>query len=1200
MSSLSTAFSGGLSMPLTGRGSGEYEAIGDEHAMRIDDVGGIDAAELQRVTERYQEEGLVSYQQGHTAGLSDVEAAARFDIVGPNESGAPPSAKVSAARKFVSFFTAPMPCLLWFAILIEFLVAHWVAFGALCALQLMNGAISFHCNLAAGRAVAALKQQLAAQALVKRSGSFHRVRARQLVPGDIVLLAPGDIVPADCKIVESSSGGGDVDGDGAGGAPMMLEIDQGALTGESLPVTAGCGDKVLMGATVVRGELEAMVLWTGRFTFHGRAAELVGSVRARGRFEVVVFRIVLALLGVALALLSAILVVLLVGNNSGEGMLTAVEQCVVVLVAAVPFAVQVLSTSTMAAGAMQLAEKNVICTRLSVIEEMAEMDLLCADKTGTLTQNSLELADMVVIDETLSPHELVLYGALACKREAKHGAGAGEPVQIDAVDRCIVDAVHECPTAEFGAAGLAEWEELSFQPFDRAMKRATALVVRRGVERSTHAFLITKSAPQVALRMAHNCAEIEAHVSAIVQEMADRGHSALSLARTEPGDTVGLKWIFCGVLALNDLPRFDTQPTIKTAIEMGVEVKMVTGDQTAIAKETARVLGMGTNLVNAQVLTHGSGVVPGHNAAFRDIVRGADGLAEMEPEHKLQVVDVLVGEGFAVGVTGDRVGDAPALKKAHVGIALEGATDAARAAADIVLTEPGLSVIVDALLCSRKIFARVRHYAIFRVTTTLQLCISLFIMVLCFEISDSWTTFERTMRTSNGPIFDYNSDVPRTETRFTLPVIALVLITIFNDGCILAVAKDKVRASKKPQGWNLKEVYAISSCLAFSLVVECVILGVGCLATGNLYNGNTIGCGQWGVETGVSSTQQYCGPNFAVDARASSPFYRALNNSCPVNDNNCFMPATKSPTGVLVDISKCLTSNAKSCDPLWVLSRSNVSVLVTAAGEKIKLDPMAGSGIVGTQQLFHKFCNDSAPLPGIVQATKASGDPLFAATPYAHGCSNMMGIFCASYTHQKPCTGTMNRLLGDPERGNLLGYQQFKAAIFMVVALSAFLTIFAARSRDNFFVQRPGAALVAMSLAALALTTLVCGSMQKDSSLGMQPISHALGMIWAYVIFFFLFEDLLAKAACYKMLSLLTISDDVKLIKTMARKEASTASAENQKHTRTDIAIDGSSLIGAGRVPSLLTDSLASRRLRAVENKLVALQHGTVLRQRVQ
>eukprot|EP00936_MAST-01D_sp_MAST-1D-sp1_P000877 g877.t1 len=1128
---------------------------------------------LENTIQNYQQQAESEYNsETGSAGLSSDEALRRLEEVGPNELS---EKKENICLKFLSYFTGPMPYMIWAAIIIEFLVASWPAFAVLWALQLINGCIGFWEELNAGNAVEALKNQLAPEAIVKRDGTFSKIKARELVPGDIINLKLGDVIPADCKLIEK-------------GNPM--EIDQAALTGESLPITAHSGDKCLMGATIVRGELEALVMYTGRFTFFGKAAELVNSVEAKGRFQIVLFRVTLVLLGVAVGLVSVILIYLLVKNHSGTGVLFAIEQCVVILVASIPIAMQVVSTSTMAAGARKLAEKKVICTKLSAIEEMAGMNMLCSDKTGTLTLNKLELFDPTVIDGSMTAEELKFQGALAAKRIAE-----GQ----DAIDKCITDTVRQCPVKEFGAEGLDSYEELSFLPFDPVAKRTEATIVKRGESRD-RAWMTTKGAPQVVLRMAHNYSEIDQRVSSVVQELADRGYRALGCARTEPGDVEGNKWIFTGVLSLFDPPRHDTKPTIKTAIEMGIEVKMITGDQTAIAKETARELGMGTNILDTDVLQYGTGAVPGFNKTLKEIVREADGFAEVFPEHKFQIVEILMDQGFCCGMTGDGVNDAPALKKANIGIAVEGSTDAARAASDIVLTEPGLSVIVDALLRSRKIFARVRNYAIYRVAATLQMCLSLFIIIIGFDTTAHWTNYERTIKASNGPIFNYSDNAPTTENTFTMPVIALVLITIFNDGCIITIAKDKVVPAKKPQGWNLQEIYTISSFLALSLVIECCLLGVGCLSCGNLDGGVARSCGRWGIETGQATTQQFCNWGYGLeveDGRQTPKPYWPSNVSnvpprCPTDSNTDTCVNIVSTDGHLYE-NKCQTDAAGTCDAFNVLANVPKSASVTLANGNYT---STGNPQENFKKLQSLLCKDQ-------QKTLAEKH-MFVSGP-TNGCPAALKIFCAP-DHTLDCTENINDLLGDPRRGKILGYQQFKTVIYMVISLSAFFTIYAARTRGWFLERRPGGFLAGASCLAVGLTTVVAASISQDSSLGMQPIKHNLGIVWGYVLIWFLFEDLVVKRACYYVLSLFEVQKDIELAKTQARKALSTEVAGEQKGLRQSSFGDSgsrvNSLIKSGELGLSGAPAAASAqpqsRLRFVETKVDKIE-GALLRKRV-
>lgn len=575
-----------------------------------------------------------------------------------------------------------------------------------------------------------------------------------------------------------------------------LQVDQSALTGESLPVSIHPGGKCKMGSTIKRGEINAIVVATGRHTFFGKAADLLNIEDTQGRFQKILFKITLGLLAVSLVLCTVIGIVLLVrGHSSGKEIgpliLFVLSVVIVLLVASIPIAMQVVCTSTMAVGSRRLASRKVIVARLSAIEELAGMTILCSDKTGTLTQNKLSLKEPLLMGD-MNAEELVFYSALSAKRV--------EGAQ-DAIDKCIVDAVKT-------KGKLTSFEEIKFVPFNPTDKRTESTV--RAPDGSV--FKVTKGAPQVILHMAHNAADIEQRVGMAVQSLADRGFRALGVAISYTGQDEEPKWEFQGVLALFDPPRYDTKTTIETAVAMGVEVKMITGDQTAIAKETCRELGMGTNILNTAVLEDESAR---EGVDLDEIIMAAHGFAEVYPEHKFMIVDRIRKQGYVTGMTGDGVNDAPALKRADIGIAVEGATDAAKAAADIVLIEPGLSVIIEAIQRSRKIFQRMRNYCIYRIACTIQLLFFFFFAVLFIEADD---------------FCKYNPAMPdrcptyNGQSAFTLPVVAIVIITILNDGTIITIARDKVIPDKDPQKWALQEVVVISSVLGFIPCISSILV----------------------------------------------------------------------------------------------------------------------------------------------------------------------------------------------------------------------------------------------------------------------------------------------------------------------------------------------------------------------------------------
>jgi H+-transporting ATPase len=732
-----------------------------------------------------------------STGLMETEAALRLAFHGPNSLE---EKEENELMKLLGFFWGPMPIMIWIAALIEAVNESWPDLAILLALQFFNGFVGYFEEKNAGDAVAALKNSLTPKATVKRDGRWRVMASKDLVPGDVINLKLGDIIPADCKLLE--------------GAP--LQVDQAALTGESLPVTMYPGDAAKMGATVKRGEIEAHVTATGSNTFFGKAASMVNSVENVSRFQKVMWKINIVLLSCASVITSIIMIVLL---NEGVSILRALAICVVLLVASIPIAMQLVSTSTMAVGARRLAENGVIVSRLGAIEEMAGMNMLCSDKTGTLTQNKLKLYEPIIVAD-IDARELNFVAALAAKRMDEG---------MDAIDTCVS---RECLSDETSKKEMEAYVELAFEPFDPTTKKTVA-TVKNTITNKT--FKTCKGMCNIVLDMCNPDTATRMKVVGGVQELADRGYRALGVARTNDND----EWEFLGVLSLFDPPREDTKDTIEKAISMGIPVKMVTGDQTAIAKETCRSLGLGAGILNSEIFNQSDAEREG---SLSDIVKDAHGFAEVFPEHKFKIVKLLMDQGYCCGMTGDGVNDAPALKRANIGIAVEGATDAARAAADIVLTDPGLKTIIEAILRARKIFARVRNYCIYRISATFQLVFFFFVAVLAFKkkITDNFPDSQRMVAESKTM---FGESPASAETIFTLPVIALVAITLLNDGLIISICKDKVLPSNKPQEWHLREIFGIATVLGAALVVSnlCLLL-IGLNAGPGAIAG--IGCGQ--------------------------------------------------------------------------------------------------------------------------------------------------------------------------------------------------------------------------------------------------------------------------------------------------------------------------------------------------------------------
>jgi H+-transporting ATPase len=526
-------------------------------------------------------------------------------------------------------------------------------------------------------------------------------------------------------------------------------VDQSALTGESLPATRRTGDAVFSGSIVRRGEIGALVYATGANTYFGRTAELVQTAVTVSHFQKAVLRIGDYLIVLAVALVGLIIAV---GVYRGEPLLTLLQFGLVLTVAAIPVAMPTVLSVTMAVGARLLAKKQAIVSKLVAIEELAGVDVLCADKTGTLTQNKLTLGDPFCIDQ-ITPEQVILAGALASR--ADNG---------DTIDQAVLGGVKD-------RKSLQGYQVARFMPFDPVHKRTEADI--KTADAGT--FKVTKGAPQVILALAANAAAAKPAFDKAVDDFAKRGFRALGVARAD-GDG---QWQLLGVLPLFDPPRVDAKATIATARAMGVKIEMVTGDALAIAKETALVLGMGTNILDGASLGESN---TEETAQEIDLVQKADGFAQVFPEHKFHIVDILQKHNHIVGMTGDGVNDAPALKKADCGIAVSGATDAARAAASIVLTTPGLSVIIDAIKESRRIFQRMNSYAMYRIAETLRVLLFMTLAILIFNF-------------------------------YPLTALMIVMLALLNDGAILSIAYDNVQYRNAPEAWNMRLVLGIATVL---------------------------------------------------------------------------------------------------------------------------------------------------------------------------------------------------------------------------------------------------------------------------------------------------------------------------------------------------------------------------------------------------
>ncbi|MBB3810678.1 plasma-membrane proton-efflux P-type ATPase [Pseudochelatococcus contaminans] len=692
--------------------------------------------------------------QSSDKGLTSADAKQRLTKYGPN---AIQAHEESRWKKLLGYFWSPIAWMIEAAAIISLLRQDWPDFIVVTALLLYNAAVGFWQDNKAASALAALKKGLALKAHVLRDGKWVEADAADLVPGDIVTVSGGEILPADLILFDGK----------------YLSVDQAALTGESLPVSKKIGDSGYSGSIARQGSMTGVVTATGNNTFFGRTANLVASAGAKSHAEQAVTRI-----GDFLILLAILLAIILIGTQVGRDITgpggwhwseagEIAQFVLVLLVASVPVALPAVMSVTMALGALALSRQKAIVSRLSAIEELAGVDVLCSDKTGTLTLNQLALQQPILFSGSTAD-ELIVGAALATQSQS-----------TDAIDQAVFKGLKDRKV-------LDQYKQVDFIPFDPVNKKTVGIVTGPDGKQIQFA----KGAPQVIAALAglqEGATEGDAKTYfGDVDDLARHGTRALGVARS---DDEGKTWKLLGLLTLLDPPRPDAKTTIAQAKELGLSVKMVTGDDIAIGSEISQQLGLGTHLLVASDV-FGKNVDPDHipiDAARA--VEQADGFGRVFPENKFEIVKALQERGHIVAMTGDGVNDAPALKQADCGVAVSGATDAARSAAALILTAPGLSTIVNAINESRAIFERITSYVYYRIAMTI--CI-MFVVVLAYIV------------------FDFQP----------LTAIMIVVLALLDDIPIMTIAYDNVEPSKKPVKWNMHRIVVFSSVMGLFALIQ--------------------------------------------------------------------------------------------------------------------------------------------------------------------------------------------------------------------------------------------------------------------------------------------------------------------------------------------------------------------------------------------
>ncbi|PMQ00888.1 MAG: plasma-membrane proton-efflux P-type ATPase [Dictyoglomus sp. NZ13-RE01] len=694
-------------------------------------------------------------------GLTKEEVEKRIKIYGYNEVV---EVKKNPFLKLAQKFWGLTAWMLEAVIILSFILKKYLDMYIVFGLLVFNAIIGFFQEQKAENAVETLKEKLQINAKVLRDGTWQIIKAKELVPGDIIRLRAGDFVPADSKIIEGE-----------------VEVDQSALTGESLTVSKKVSDLIYSGSIIKSLECTAVVVLTGVKTYFGKTTELVQIARPKLHAEKVTSKVVQGLL---LIVGVALLITFIVSYFIGINLIEVLSLALVLLASSIPVALPAMFTISMAFGSMELVKKGVLVTRLNAVEDAATMDALCFDKTGTITENKLTVTEVIPL-EGFSENDVLLYGALA-SQEANQ----------DPIDLAILKAAKERNISFEG------FIQKSFYPFDPKTRRTEAIIVKEG-----KTFKVTKGALNIILQITK---EVNDYLVNKEENFAKRGYRTLAVAVGNNSEDFKI----VGLVALYDMPRKDSKELIQELKNLHISLKMLTGDAMPIAKEIAEEVGIDSLVYNANALRE---VLQEDPKKALDIIEKSSVFAEVYPQDKFYIVKGLQEKGHIVGMTGDGINDAPSLKQAEVGIAVSNATDVAKSASSVVLTEEGLSNIVDLIKVGRMIYQRLLTWIFNKVIKTFQIVVFVVVAFLLLK-------------------------------KFIVSAFDVILLMFVIDFVTLSISTDNVRWSKKPDRWNVRSIIQTSAILGVLVVVESLII---------LF----IGLKKFGLENDLNSLQTY---SFAI------------------------------------------------------------------------------------------------------------------------------------------------------------------------------------------------------------------------------------------------------------------------------------------------------------------------------------------------